>query len=498
MPRSASLVLSLILLWPQRAAAQFASELPSFDFVREKTAALNASAFERAKYLVNSGPGQEHPDVPPHESLLMARLNALADLMHGIEEASGRTSLQFKHLQRLKQGVDYLDIYFVDPIAEERWDAIFSAMGGAAKNGYASRYRHDWDKTVDAMLKAGFAALKESHSAYLTSNEWKSFQDWASNADVAGIGAVVEGVPEGAKIRVVVPHAGAAAAGLMPGDVIVSADGASLAGKSRADIVQKLLGPAGTTVVLAVIRAGIPTPLRIKVSRSAFKTPTSFSKMLDGKVGYVYFAQFDLTTDDAVFERIRGLRAQGAKSLILDVRGNPGGVVGVVASIASEFLRNGEDIVSFSHQGLLSEDYRTDGDGEFSRLPVAVLVDGGSASASEILSGALQDHGYAVIGSQTYGKGTEQVVFGLPSGGFIITENRWYTPSNRNINGTLDADGREIPGTGGITPNSSVTVSEAQAAKIMQDLLDQLYEVPGSGSEPDPVLAEAQKRLSSR
>ena len=428
MSRAASLVLSFLLLWPQRAAAQFASELPSFDFVKEKTAALNASAFELAKYLVKSGPGQEHPNIPPHQALLMAHLNALANLMHEVEETSGRTSLQFEHLQRLMQGVGYLDIYFVDPISEERWDAIFSAMGGAAKDGYASKYRYDWDETVDAMLKAGFVALKEPHSAYMAANEFKEFKDWLSNSDIAGIGAVVEGVPEGAKIRIVIPRSGAAAAGLLPGDVLVSADEVSFAGKSAADIVQKLLGPAGTTVLLAVIRAGAPRPLRIKVARSAFKTPTSFSKMLAGKVGYVYFTHFDLTTDDAVFERIRRLRAQGAKSLILDVRGNPGGIVGVVASIASEFLRNGDDIVSFSHQGFLSEDYRTDGDGEFARLPVAVLVDGGSASASEILSGALQDHGYAVIGGQTYGKGTEQVVLGLSSGGLRITENRWYTP----------------------------------------------------------------------
>jgi carboxyl-terminal processing protease len=449
------------------------------------------------KFKIVPGPAAEEPEIPPN--LGEDQVNALLGRLGEIEGAAqGRQTHTEDHVRRLVIGLVTIDIKFVDPISKERWGAVLKDMGDLAEAEFGKK-TSDWDEVVDHMLQKAVSDLKEPHTIYMNPAQSKAFRNSLSGK-VSGIGALVSPDPQGLRLDTLLPGSGAEAAGLQDGDLVTHVGGKPVAGLPVDQIVQKLLGEPGTKVLVGVSRGGLAQK-PVNVTRRSVAVPNAFSRMAAPGIGYVYFKQFQNETGDKVVSMIEGLRAQGARSVILDVRGNGGGLVTAVALIASEFFKDKEDIVSFKHQGMVAWRAVTDGDGKFASMPVVVLVDKNSASASEILSSAVQDEreGISVIGSRTYGKGTEQTV--LPQGqdrSLKITENRWYSPADRSIDASHDKEtGMEIPGTGGVVPDLVVDVPEEQSAKVMKEIILRLFgkEVPEPAAQ-DPVLEKAVEVLS--
>ncbi|HAM34830.1 MAG TPA: hypothetical protein DEB40_00715, partial [Elusimicrobia bacterium] len=450
------------------------------------------------QYRMVPGPAAEEPKEPPN--LRKHQAEALLNQMIIIQgENPSRPEITQNQLSRLVRGLVFIDIKFVDPISTQRWDAILQSMAEVARQEYA-RTNQGWDTIIDHMLQKAFKELKEPHSTYFDAAQTQAFMQ-SMTGKFSGIGVGMSSDPLGMKVELVYPNSGASRADLRENDVIAWVDGRCVKGLPVEDIVKLIGGPAGTSVVIKIIRDGqLRDP--VKIMRAEVEAPNAFSKMASPGIGYVYFSEFREKTDKQVFSLIRELRAQGARAVILDVRGNPGGFVPTVASIASEFLRDKDEIVSFKHQGQVAAKAVTKGDGIFADIPVIVLIDGFSASASEILSAALQDkrRGYTVIGSRSYGKGTQQVIMEQGDGRSLkITENRWHTPNDRNIDARHDPKtGEEIPGTGGVVPDIIVSVTAEQAAKIAKDIRLELFGRPLSNPRaPDPVLDKAIEVLSS-
>jgi len=457
----------------------------------------NLSEKQVRKLLAEMARIQGQGQLPPSRTQRMAKM--LRALMPKIQKPNAEpTELTAAQMHRLIRGLIHIDTKFVDPISTQSWDAILRSMADVARREYVPG--KNWDTIIDHMLQKAFKDLKEPNSGYLDPAQAEVLMEYLSGT-FTGIGVSGAPHPLGMKLEFVYPDSGASRAGLKEHDVIVWANKRSLNGMSIDEISKLLRGPTDTSVEVKVLRDGrLMGP--VKIMRGKFETPNAFKKMASPTIGYIYFSEFREQTDRQVFKLIGELRARGARGIILDVRGNPGGYVSTVASIASEFLRDKDEIVSFKHQGQIAAKAVTAGDGQFANIPVAVLIDGGSASASEILSGALQDQrrGYTVIGSRSYGKGTEQICLKQDDGRLLkITENRWHTPNDRNIDARHEpASGARIRGTGGIVPDITVAVPAGQAEKIMNDIFLELFHRPvPSPRTPDPVLEKAVEVLSA-
>jgi len=240
-------------------------------------------------------------------------------------------------------------------------------------------------------------------------------------------------------LTVIAPIEGTPAyrAGLLPGDQILRVDGVSTKGWSEEKAVQELRGPRGSKVALAIGRAGLDEPLQIEIVRRPITlSAVPYAFMLQDGIGYVRFTQFSEHGRDELHDAIRDLEKKGMRSLVLDIRQNPGGLLDQSIEVTDLFLPKGAEIVST--KGRMPETSRVydarDND-DFSVHPMIVLVDRASASASEILAGALQDHDRAlIVGAPTWGKGLVQSLFPLDDGYFLkLTTARYYTPSGRSI-----------------------------------------------------------------
>lgn len=541
MRRALLAALSPLLFTPaSRAADVFFGGAPSFDFVhadaRRQQAAAGApgeARFEEIRYREVDGPGHATLGRRPASNVTDAQIAALLNRLLALDATPQKnrtfnpdpaahgylmTQDSFGKLmpgdegRQLIWGIGFVDYNFLEPIPEHCaggglcWDRILDEMAKVAERDWATKYRYQWQPTVDAMLAKAVALLKEPHSSYWTEAQWQQIYKQLTNAPAQGIGAAIEpasgagDAARGLKIRYLIPGSGAEQAGLRAGDVIVAVDDQDATRLPTDDVVQKLLGKPGTTVAVTVARDG--ATLRVQVTRSTFRLPNIFAKLI-GSVGYIHFVQFQKGIDQTVFEKVRELKRAGAKSLVIDVRYNPGGDVPTVASIASEFLLDKDEIVSFSHKGLLDNKLLTDGNGMFARdFPksrLAVLVNGDSASASEILACALRGHGIRIFGSRSFGKGSQQVVDDRYSlGAMHITENHWASPSCPDINDRRNPDGSEINGTGGVVPASAdaVTLSPEQDEAVARTITDQLFGQPADPAVRDEALDKAVQYLS--
>ncbi|HAM34831.1 MAG TPA: hypothetical protein DCP85_02745, partial [Elusimicrobia bacterium] len=430
------------------------------------------------QYRMVPGPAAKEPNEPPN--LKPHQIKGLLDQLSRTQEQNPSQPQPTRgQVARLVRGISLIDMKFVDPISTQRWDAILQSMADIARQE-CGQPNKSWDTIIDRMLKEAVRTLKEPNSAYLDTTRANAHKQYYAGK-FSGIG--VEGAPHplGMRLEFVYPDSSAKRADLRENDVIAWVDGRCVKGLSLDEIVKLARGPAGTNVEVQVIRDG-QLMVPVNIMRGEIETPNAFKKMASPTVGYVYFSGFKNNTQKQVLGLINELRAQGARGVILDVRGNPGGLVSEVASIVSEFLKDGDEIVSFKHKGQVARKAVTEGDGKFADNPVVVLIDERSASASEILAGALQEkrRGYTVIGSRSHGKGTQQIYIDNPDGRLLhITENRWYTPNDRNIDARHDPEtGARIPGTGGIVPDIIVPVPSEQAAKIAKDIRLELFGRP--------------------
>ncbi|MBJ7332646.1 MAG: S41 family peptidase [Solirubrobacteraceae bacterium] len=293
------------------------------------------------------------------------------------------------------------------------------------------------DKLADAAVDGAVASLKDRFSAYFDPKEYDSYQD-ATNSQFSGVGLGVQGTKEGLRIARVYDKSPAKRAGLRKGDVIVAANGKTLKGKPEEAATALIKGPAGTEVTLTVSRGEKDFDKTMR--RATISVPavaTRMRKTSDGKkVAQIGLASFSSGAHGEVYAAVRKAQKDGAKGIVFDLRGNPGGLVNEAQLIASAFLPDGP-VVSMKGRNVPERKLDATGDPIAPKIPVAVLVDHGSASAAEIVAGALQDRKRAkLVGESTFGKGVFQQVTPLRNGGALdITVGQYFTPSGRNLGG---------------------------------------------------------------
>jgi len=323
----------------------------------------------------------------------------------------------------------------------------FANVYGAIKSSYVEPVS---DQTlINDAIKGLFSDL-DPHSVYLDEEGYKQMQD-ITRGGFGGLGIEIgtqDGMP---KVIAPIEDTPAARAGILTGDVITQIDGVPTKGMTLNDAVKKMRGEPGTPIDLTVERAGSPKPLKFHIVREMIKTRSVRGKMLDHNIAYVRVSQFqDRTTADLV--RMLGTlsKKQAPSGLILDLRNDPGGLLDGAIGVSSAFLEPGKLVVSTKGRIPSSNEEfyarRPDGghgpDSEVPAwartVPMVVLVNVGSASASEIVAGALQDYKRArIIGNRTFGKGSVQSVLQLsPDTGIKLTTARYYTPSGRSIQNT--------------------------------------------------------------
>ena len=254
-----------------------------------------------------------------------------------------------------------------------------------------------------------------------------------------GIGATVKLEDGLVIIGRPLPNSPAEAAGLQPGDVILEVDGASLEGLGLYDAVGLIRGPKGTVVRLLVQREGVEEPFIVPVTRDRVESPVIASEMLEGDIAYLQLADFNAQVPRLLRDELRELVRQNPRGIILDLRGNPGGYLHVGVQVASEFLAyNSVVLHEIRRDAAEPVDHLASRGGLATDLPLVVLVNGGSASASEIVAGAIRDNQRGVlIGTATYGKGSVQSTHTLPDGsGLRVTISRWQLPGGDQLDGT--------------------------------------------------------------
>ena len=279
--------------------------------------------------------------------------------------------------------------------------------------------------------------LDDQFTSFISPDAAKLIEE-DSTGSFSGIGAYVQLNQQRAlQITKVFPDSPAERAGLQAGDLILEVDGESLVGGDLSEQVAKVRGPEGSTATFTVAREGEEKPFKKDITRARIEIKLVESKMLDNNIAYVALSKFDaVNTADQLEKAVSSLLAQNPRALIFDLRDNPGGYLDESVKVADMFLKEGVALIERFKTGE-EHKYPTTDKGIAQDIPLVVLVNGGSASASEIVAGALQDRGRAeLIGEKTFGKGSVQQINHLSDGSQLrVTIARWFTPNNRAIHG---------------------------------------------------------------
>jgi len=317
------------------------------------------------------------------------------------------------------------------PLSELR---TFAEVYAKVKQDYVEPVK---DKTLIDNAISGMIAGLDPHSAFLDKQAFKDLEV-GTTGQFGGLG--IEVSMEDGFIKVISPIDGtpAAKAGIKPGDLIIRLDDTPVKGMTLNDAVKRMRGKPGTKIVLTVVREGAQKPLRITVTRAIIHVKSVKSRDLGDKIGYIRISSFQTQTGEQVHAALKKLlKANGGSlhGLVLDLRNNPGGVLGAAVSVADTFINKGLIVYTDGRTPDSKLKFSATPGDMLHGAPMVVLVNGGSASASEIVSGALQDHKRAIImGSRTFGKGSVQTIFPMSNGTAVkLTTARYYTPSGRSI-----------------------------------------------------------------
>lgn len=285
-------------------------------------------------------------------------------------------------------------------------------------------------KLIQGAIRGMLQALDDPYAEFLDRDSYEAFRE-ISSGHFFGIGLWMKEEDGRHRVVSVIPDTPAAQAGILSEDAILAVNGRSVQGLTLEQVVQRVKGEPGTDVRLSIERADQRLDLTLVRQRITVKTVES--KLLKGSVGSIEVLTFTEGVGTKVREAVKSFASKGVKGFILDLRGNPGGLLNEAVDVSSVFLEGG-NVVSFKERGKPEVVYTTRGEVE-TKLPLVVLVDEGSASSSEIVAGAIQDRGRGIIvGTRTYGKGSIQTVFPLGDGsGLRITTASYFTPSGRAI-----------------------------------------------------------------
>jgi len=329
----------------------------------------------------------------------------------------------------------------------------------------------DDTKLAQGAIRGMMAALGDPHSSYMNPAEYQIATSGQSG-DFEGIGAYVEASGDYLKIVSPFPGSPAEAAGLKPGDLIIKVDNEDIAGLGETEIISRVRGPEGTTVHLTIMRDGEQKPLEFDIVRAKFHIPSVESKMLDGNVAYVKINEFGDQTTAELKDALKSVLANNPVGLVVDLRGNPGGYLTTAIEVASQFIPDG--VVMRERDGKGNEKtYEVIQGGLATKIPLTVLIDKGSASASEIVAGAIQDTKRGtLVGETSYGKGSVQNWHPLTgdNGAVRVTIAKWFTPNGRSIHKL------------GITPDVPVTLTDEDHAAKRDPQLDKAVSILTGGA----------------
>lgn len=312
------------------------------------------------------------------------------------------------------------------------------------------------------------ATLGDRHTTFVEPIP-ASILDEDMQGSFEGIGATVELVEGKVTIVRPLPDSPALQAGLLPGDVILAVNDISLEGKSLLESIRIIRGPRGTVARLLVQRQGVDEPFIVAVKRAKVELPNLEAKILDGNVAYLRIAEFNALSANQVRSALRELLTSKPVGIIFDLRDNPGGYLQMAIEVASEFLPRGAVIVQEQERDKPIRERTVQRNGLATDLPLVVLVNEGSASASEIVAGAIQEHGRGIlIGMPTYGKGSVQLTQTLQDGSSLrVTIAKWLLPSGRNLDGDGIVPDIEVP----LTPEDIVAGRDPQLQRAVERLL---------------------------
>jgi len=304
---------------------------------------------------------------------------------------------------------------------------------GLAIERYGQRV--DARDLVYGAIRGELAALRDPYSVFFPKSELARFTTALDGRPFGGIGLVLVQTPSGSyAVDEVIDASPAARAGVVAGDVLVSVGGRPVAGLASDVVAGLLQGPLGTPVRVELRAAAADAPLRsLDLTRAAITPPEVTARLLPDGVGYLVLRGFGPAADVQVHAALTRLHAQGARAIVFDLRGNGGGYEHAAIGVASAFVPRGPIVITQTNHG---HRIVTDAQGNaLPALPLAVLVDGDTASGSELVTGAIADHGLGtVVGTRTFGKGLVQSMFPLPDGSALkVTTARYFTPNGRDI-----------------------------------------------------------------
>ena len=359
-------------------------------------------------------------------------------------------------------------------IVDEAWGVIL--------DDYVDKDKVDLNALSSSAIKAMLESIHDPYAAYFDAAEFKNIEEINLQGTYGGIGAMVT-IRDG-QVTIIAPIAATPAekAGIKPGDKILAIDGNSTAGMSLEEAVLKIQGKPGTKVTVEILHKGEQTPITLVITREEINLPSVYPEIIPGNatptttplptitplpngIAVITITYFSERTGDETATALRNVLASGAKGIVLDLRDDPGGVLDSAVTVASQFLKEGIVLYALDSNGN-KETWDVKPGGLATNVPLAVLVNSNTASASEVVAGALQDYGRALlIGNQTFGKGSINHFRQLSDGSAIyISIGRWYTPNGRQIEGN------------GLTPDIVVNTTEQDIQQGKDPQLDRAIE----------------------
>lgn len=331
------------------------------------------------------------------------------------------------------------------------WDKITQEYDGKV----------DYQKMINGAIDGMVKSIGDPYSAYYTPEQTQNFQQELEGS-ISGIGAEI-GIKDN-RITIIAPidNSPAQKAGIKAQDVVTKIDGVDTKDMDLNTAVSKIRGQEGTKVKLEISRGG--QTFNYEITREKIDVKSVKWQVKDNNIGYISITRFDSNTANLIKDATSDLSSKNVRGIVLDLRNNPGGYLDAAVAVGSEFIQNGKIVIEKSGTSNKNEEYFASGKGKLTntKVPMVVLVNGGSASASEIVAGAIQDSKRGILlGEKTFGKGSVQVVENIGNGASLhLTIAHWFTPNNRSIS-------KE-----GLTPDIQVTLSEADANANKDPQLD--------------------------
>ncbi len=334
------------------------------------------------------------------------------------------------------------------------------------------------DEATYGAIRGVLGQLEDHNTSFMSPSEAEFFRSHLEGS-FEGIGARVDWSQQANTVIIVEPFENQPAwnAGVKRDDLVIAVDGESIVGTDLTSAIEKIRGPKGTKIVLTIIRQGEEAPLEIEVTRDRIEIPTIATDTLPGDIAYVKLNTFNENAGKLVRQAMEEALKNNPKGIIFDLRGNPGGLLSQAVEVANVFLDKGEQVLIERFADGKEELYDTKQEPVTSEVPLIILVNEASASASEIVAGAVQDAGRGqLVGAKTYGKGSVQLPQTLSDNSILrVTIARWFTPKDRTIDGT------------GLDPDTVVAVSDEQRAAGVDPQLDKAIELLGGQPQPTPA-----------